>query len=88
VFPAPGAIYISAFHGDVVRVFGSLVHCVECLGSHHIPRNFKSTHRNTRARSYARTVRYVMEFGAGAAFKCEMVGKACTMRHAKSPISE
>jgi predicted aldo/keto reductase-like oxidoreductase len=65
------------------EIEGSLVHyCVECPCSYHIPRNFKSTHRNTRARSYACTctVSYVMKVGAGAAFKCEMVGKACTTR--------
>jgi hypothetical protein len=59
------------------------VHCVECPRSYHVPRNFKSTHRNTRTRSYACTLSYnmsVMEVGAGAAFKCEMVGKACTTR--------
>jgi hypothetical protein len=32
------------------------------------------------------TVRYVMEVEAGAAFKCKMVGKACTTR--KEPILE
>jgi hypothetical protein len=34
------------------------VHCVECPRSYHVPRNLKSTHRNTRARSYACTVSY------------------------------
>jgi hypothetical protein len=56
------------------------VHCVECPRSYHVPRKCKSTHRNTRARSYACTVSYVMEVGAGAAFKCEIVGKARTTR--------
>jgi hypothetical protein len=60
------------------------VHCVECPRSYHVPRNFKSTRHNTRARLYACTVSYVMEVGAGAAFKCEMVGKARTTR--KEPI--
>jgi hypothetical protein len=31
---------------------------------YHVSRNFKSTHRNTRARSYVYTVSYVMEVGA------------------------
>jgi hypothetical protein len=48
--------------------------------------NFNSTHRSTRARSYACTVCYVMEVGVGAVFKCEMVGKVCTDR--KEPILE
>jgi hypothetical protein len=55
------------------------VHRVEYPRSYHIRRTSSRPVVTLRARSYACTVSYVMEVGAGAAFKCEMVGKACTI---------
>jgi hypothetical protein len=46
------------------------VQCVKCPRSYHIPRNFKSTYRNTRARSYACTVMYCKLCNGGRSGCC------------------
>jgi hypothetical protein len=51
------------------------VHCGKCPRSYHVPRKFNSGNRNTRSRSNARNVSYVLEVEVGTVFTCEIVGK-------------